>query len=130
MRCFLQGKTYLYKKLSQQAPSPLVKRGRGGVSKVFGYQTSSYRKLLSLPKTHDIDALCVATLRYAQGQALETGEVIEHHCENFYRIKFRPRQTRRRFYDLPRKGVVSVRYQVNTELSGFRKGDIVRVNGK
>ena len=130
MRCFLQGKAYLYEKLSQQAPSPLVKGGRGVVSKVFGYQTSEYRKSLSLPKEHDIDALCVATLRYAQGQALETGEVAPPNRENFYIIKFRPRQTRRQFYDLPRKGVGRVRYQVNAQSFGFRKGDVVRVKGK
>ena len=100
---------------------------------MFGYQTSAYRKSLSLPKTHDIDALCVATL--------ETGEVIDavlsgnpetfrEDRENFYIIKFRQRQTRRQFHDLPAKGVGRVRYQVNAELEGFRKGDIVRIKGK
>jgi len=62
----MQGKTCLYKALSKIAD----------VKKVFGYQTSEYRKSLCLPKSHILDALCVATLRYAQGQALETGEVI------------------------------------------------------
>ena len=52
------GKAYLYAHLGQMAP----------LSKVFGYQTSAYRKSRSLPKSHEIDALCVATL--------ETGEVI------------------------------------------------------
>ena len=118
----MQGKTYLYEKLSQIAQSPLVKGGRGVVSKVFGYQTSEYRKALDLPKRHDVDALCVATLT--------TGEVIPEDRENFYNIKFRPRQTRRQYHDLPRKGMGRVRYQVNCELSGFRKGDIVRVKGK
>ena len=108
----MQGKTFLYDTLGQMAT----------VSKVLGYQTAAYRKSLSLPKTHDIDALCVATL--------ETGEVIPPNRENFYIIKFRPRQTRRQFHDLPRKGVGRVRYQVNTQSFGFRKGDIVRVKGK
>jgi hypothetical protein len=113
----MQGKTYLYEKLSQIAK----------LKKVFGYQTSEYRKALDLPKTHFLDALCVATL--------ETGEVIpliasQSRNENFYLIKFRPRQTRRQFHDLPRKGVGRVRYQVKKELEGFRKGDIVRVKGK
>ncbi|MBC8234932.1 HNH endonuclease [bacterium] len=108
----MQGKAYLYEKLSQQAP----------LSKVFGYQTYSYRKSLSLPKEHDIDALCVATL--------ETGEVIPPNRENFYLIKFRPRQTRRQFHDLPRKGMGRLRYQVNAQSFGFRKGDIVRVKVK
>jgi len=75
-----------------------------------------------LPKEHAIDALCVATL--------ETGEVIPPNSENFYLIKFRPRQTRRQFHDLPRKGVGRVRYQVKKESFGFRKGDVVRVKGK
>ena len=113
----MQGKAYLYEKLSQQAP----------FKKVFGYQTSAYRKALDLPKRHDVDALCVATLT--------TGEVISEIAsqarnENFYLIKFRPRQTRRQFHNLPRKGVGRVRYQVNAQLSGFRKGDIVKVKGK
>ena len=113
----MQGKAYLYEKLSQIAP----------LKKVFGYQTSAYRKALSLPKRHDVDALCVATLT--------TGEVISEIAsqvrnENFYIIKFRPRQTRRQFHDLPRKGKGRVRYQVNAQLSGFRKGDIVKVKGK
>jgi len=108
----MQGKTYLYQALSKIAD----------VSKVFGYQTSEYRKSLGFKKSHSIDALCVATL--------ETGEVIKENYENFYNINFRPRQTRRQYYDLPRKGVGRVRYQVNCKLSGFRKGDIVRVKGK
>ena len=108
----MQGKAYLYQVLGQISQ----------FSKVFGYQTSAYRKTLDLPKRHDVDALCVATL--------STGEVIPHSRENFYIIKFRPRQTRRQFHDLPQKGVGRVRYQVNYELEGFRKGDIVRVKGK
>ena len=133
----MQGKLYLYQALGQMAQ----------LSKVFGYQTSAYRKSLSLPKTHDIDALCVATVL--------TGEVIppiasQARNENFYIIKFRPKQTRRQFHDLPRKGASPreftdarsgltvrgergggrVQYQVNAELKGFRKGDIVRVKGK
>ena len=108
----MQGKTYLYQALIKIAD----------VSKVFGYQTSEYRKALDLPKHHDVDALCVATL--------ETGEVIPHSNENFYIIKFRPGQTRRQFHDLPRKAVGRVRYQVNAELEGFCKGDIVKVKGK
>ena len=108
----MQGKAYIYKELSKQA----------SFSKVFGYQTSAYRKALDLPKRHDVDALCVATLT--------TGKVIDVNRENFYRIKFRPRQTRRQYHDLPREGVGRVRYQVNAGLGGFRKGDIVRVKGK
>jgi hypothetical protein len=92
---------------------------------VFSYQTAEYRKSLSLPKCHAIDALFVATSL--------TGEVISHDAlqyENFYFVKFRPRQTRRQYHDLPRKGIERLRYQVNLECKGFRKGDIVRAKGK
>jgi len=113
----MQGKTLMYQELEKIA----------SLSTVYGYQTSAYRKSLSLPKTHDIDALCVAILY--------TGEVIDQVAsqarnENFYIIKFRPRQTRRQFHDLPQKGIGRVRYQVNAYLEGFRKGDTVRVKGK
>ena len=123
----MQGKSLMYQELGKIV----------SLSTVYGYQTSAYRKSLSLPKTHDIDALCVATVPTgAEGVALycvqshRAGEVIPHHRENFYTIKFRPRQTRRQFRDLPAKGIGRVRYQVNAELEGFRKGDIVRVKGK
>jgi hypothetical protein len=105
----MQGKSYLYAILSKQAK----------LSTVFGYQTSAFRKTRGLPKTHDADALCIATL--------QTGETIPYHYEQYYAITFRPRQTRRRYHDLPRKGQGRVRYQVNKALQGFRKGDLVRV---
>ena len=108
----MQGKTYLYQQLGKIAD----------ISKVFGYQTSAFRKERNLPKSHDIDALCVATL--------QTGDRVAYHRENFYTIKFRPSQTRRIYHDLPRKGLGRVRYQVNASLNGFRKGDIVLVKGK
>lgn len=108
----MQGKTSLYATLSKLAP----------LSTVFGYQTAAYRKSLGLPKTHGIDALCIATLA--------TGEVVPISQTNVYRIVFRPRQTRRRYHDLPRKGQGRVKYQVNEELAGFRKGDMVRVKGR
>lgn len=50
--------------------------------------------------------------------------------DNFYEIHFRPRQTRRQYHDLPRRGMGRVRYQVNAQLDGFRKGDIVRVKNR
>ncbi len=115
----MQGKAYLYETLDQQA----------SLSKVFGYQTSALRKSLSLPKSHDVDALCVAEVS-ATSATLNTGEVISYDRKNFYTIKFRLRQTRRQYHDLPRKGVGRVRYQVNAQRDGFRKGDIVRVKGK
>jgi len=49
---------------------------------------------------------------------------------NLYRIGFRPRQTRKQYQSLPQKGKGRVRYQVNEELEGFHKGDIVRVKGR
>jgi 5-methylcytosine-specific restriction endonuclease McrA len=108
----MQGKSLIYKRLGKFAP----------VFKVFGYQTAQFRKDLGLPKEHDVDALCVATL--------DRRTEIPYHRENFYTIKFRPRQTRRRYHDLPQKGKGRVPYQVNAELDGFRKGDIVRVKDK
>ncbi len=110
----MQGKTYLYQALSQIAP----------LFKVLGYQTDRSRKSLSLPKEHDVDALCIATLNN------QTNQLIDYHRENFYTIKFRAKQTRRRYHDLPRKGKGRVLYQVNIQSGGFRKGDIVRVKNK
>jgi hypothetical protein len=102
----------------------LIFKERGGqaaLSRLFGYQTAAMRKARDLPKAHDADALCLATY--------ETGETVAYHREHFYMVSFRPRRTRRQYYDLPRKGQGRVRYQVNDELNGFRKGDIVRVKG-
>ena len=107
----MQGKTYLYATLGASVP----------LTTVFGYETSAFRKRRGLAKTHTADALCVATLG--------SGEIVAPECPNTYQINFRPRQTRRQFHDLPRKGKGRVRYQVNEELAGFRKGDIVRVKG-
>lgn len=108
----MQGKAHLYSKLGQLA----------GLAKVFGYQTAEYRKRLGLPKEHDVDALCVATLL--------VGEIVPYHRDNFYDVRFRARQTRRQYYDMPKKGKGRVRYQVNEELGGFHKGDIVKVKGR
>lgn len=89
---------------------------------MFGYETAAFRKSRELDKSHTTDALCVATLG--------SGEIVTPSSANTYRITFRPRQTRRRYHDLPRKGIGRVRYQVNEEVAGFRKGDIVRVKGR
>jgi RRXRR protein/HNH endonuclease len=108
----MQGKAYLYATLGKQTK----------LSTVFGYQTAAYRKARRLPKAHDVDALCIT--------ALHTGETVPYQRENCYSIAFRPRQTRRQYHDLPRKGVGRVRYQIYEELEGFRKGDVVRVKGQ
>lgn len=108
----MQGKSLIYQTLEKVAP----------VFKVFGYQTASFRKYLGLPKDHDVDARSKATL--------DRRTVVPYHRENFYTIKFRPRQTRRRYHDLPQKGKGRVLYQVNAELDGFRKGSLVRVKDK
>ena len=108
----MQGKSYLYATLDATVP----------LTTVFGYETSAFRKHCGLAKTHTTDALCVATLG--------SGEIVSPACPNIYQISFRPRQTRRQFHDLPRKGTGRVRYQVNEELAGFRKGDVVRVKGR
>lgn len=107
----MQGKRYLYDALEILAP----------VSTLYGYQTATWRKAQHLPKTHDADALCLTT--YA------TGEVVAYQRARFFQISFRPRQTRRQYLDLPQKGKGRVRYQVNQEVEGFRKGDLVRVKG-
>jgi hypothetical protein len=53
-----------------------------------------------------------------------------YHRERFYRISFRPRRTRRQYHDLPRKGLGRVKYQVNEQVAGFHKGDVVSVKSK
>jgi len=108
----MRGKTHLYENLIKIAD----------LDKVFGNQTSEYRKSLGLQKDHDIDALCIATLL--------TKDIIEYDRHNFYNITFRPRQTRRQYLDLPQKGLGRVRYQKNEESGGLHKGDIVKVKGK
>jgi len=108
----MQGKTYLY-----ATPGALVP-----LSTVYGYETATYRKYRELPKTHIIDALCIA--------ALGTGEVVAPPESNLYRIGFRPRQTRKQYHSLPQTGKGRVRYEVNEELQGFRKGDLVLVKEK
>lgn len=108
----MQGKRYLYSTLGAQT----------SLSTLFGYQTATLRKARSLPKTHDADALCLAIY--------DTGELVPYDREHFYLISFRPRRTRRQYHDLPRTGQGRVKYQVNEELAGFRKGDVVRVKGK
>ncbi|GLV60839.1 hypothetical protein KDH_76580 [Dictyobacter sp. S3.2.2.5] len=107
----MQGKAHLYATLEQGI----------SLTTLFGYQTAIWRKHLDLPKAHDVDALCIATY--------DTGEVIAWQQDRFYQVGFRPRRTRRHYHDLPRKGQGRVRYQVNSELEGFRKGDVVRVKG-
>jgi hypothetical protein len=108
----MQGKSYLYATLGAKT----------ALSTLFGYQTATLHKVRGLPKEHDIDALCIATY--------QSGEAIPYHRERFYSISFRPRRTRRQYHDLPRKGQGRVRYQINGELAGFRKGDVVRVKSR
>jgi hypothetical protein len=66
--------------------------------------------------------LCIATLG--------TGEVVAAPQHNVYHIKFRPRQTHKQYHSQPQKGKGRVKYQVNDELQGFRKGDLVLVKGR
>jgi hypothetical protein len=108
----MQGKAHMYRLLDTIAP----------VSKVFGYQTHGYRKQHGLKKDHYVDALCVATLN--------DGEVIDLDTRNFFEVSFLPRQTRQQYHSCPQKGKGRVRYQVNGELGGFRKGDVVLVRGR
>ncbi|MEN8217418.1 MAG: RNA-guided endonuclease IscB [Pseudomonadota bacterium] len=108
----MQGKDYLYAKLSQKYR----------LERVYGYQTAEFRKAICLSKDHDSDALAIATLG--------TGEIIKYHRENFYNINFRPVQIRRRYLDLPKKGRDRVKYQINKNSGEFEKGDIVLVKNR
>ncbi len=108
----MQGKTYLYDQLRRRAP----------VSLVYGYETAAFRKALGLEKAHDGDALCIATL--------QTGDGVPFSRNCFWSVTFRPGRTRRQDHALPVKGKGRVRYQVNAELDGFRKGDLVLVKEK
>jgi hypothetical protein len=108
----MQGKHYLYISLSQKY----------GLDRVYGYQTAEFRKEVGLPKDHDSDALAIATLG--------TGELISFHRDNFYNINFRPVQTRRRYHGLSKHLRGRVKYQINENSSGFRKGDIVLVKDR
>ncbi len=105
----MQGKSYLSARLRAHIP----------LSKLFGYQTATLRKARGLPKTHIVDALCLATYH--------TGELVTEPKSNIYSIRFRPRQTRKQFHSLPKIGKGRVRYQMYEELKGFKKGDIVLV---
>lgn len=108
----MQGKSHLYATLGAKT----------SLLTLFGYQTAAFRKARGLPKTHIIDALCLATYH--------TGEAVTEPESNVYAIRFRPRQTRKQFHSLPQQGKGRVRYQRYEELEGFRKGDIVRVKGR
>ena len=101
----MQGKNYLYRELRKLLPD---------LELTYGYQTAERRLGLGLDKSHIIDAFVIAN-----------GE--NYNDNDSYVINFRPRQTRRQYYDLPKQGKGRVRYQVNKELEGFRKGDIVKV---
>ena len=108
----MHGKNYLYQNLSRGGTEPNL---------CYGYETSSKRQELNLPKTHAVDAFIIA------------GGTNTYNQNNFYIITFRPEQTRKLYFDLPRKGKGRMRYQVNKELLGFKKGDIIKVrtnNGK
>jgi hypothetical protein len=108
----MQGKSYLYAALGKHTT----------LSTLFGYQTATFRKWCGLPKTHIIDALCLATYH--------AGAVVPVPVNNIYQIGFRPRQTRKQNHSLPQKGKGRVRYQVNDELAWFHKGDIVLVKNR
>lgn len=107
----MQGKSYIYEQLSKISE----------LRKVFGYQTSEYRKEINLDKTHDSDALCIIDVGFDRHS--------EFNRNNYFEIKFRPKQTRKQYFDLARKGLGRVKYQINSELKGFRKGDIVLIKG-
>ena len=108
----MQGKSYLYATLGRHTP----------LATLFGYQTAAFRKARGLPKTHIVDALCIATYH--------SGELVAEPATNIYTIGFRPRQTRKQYHSLPKTGKGRVRYQRYEELEGLRKGDVVLVKGR
>ena len=108
----MQGKSYLYATLGRHAP----------LATLFGYQTAAFRKARGLPKTHIVDAQCIATYH--------SGELVAEPETNIYTIGFRPRQTRKQYHSLPKTGKGRVRYQRYEELEGLRKGDVVLVKGR
>src|SRR6266852_3450517 len=108
----MQGKFYLYTTLG----------GRTPLATLFGYQTAAFRKARGLPKTHIVDALCIATYH--------SGELVAEPATNIYTIGFRPRQTRKQYHSLPKTGKGRVRYQRYEEVEGLRKGDVVLVKGR
>lgn len=108
----MQGKKYLYNMLDKF----------GDVATIFGYQTSEYRKEKQLEKDHDIDAFCVAN--YFNNYK------INYDKSHFFNVTFRPRQTRKCYFDLPRRSIGRVKYKVNESLNGFKKGDIVMIKNK
>lgn len=107
------GKTYLYNLLKKYITPNFYK--------LFGYETSHYRKELGLVKDHDVDAFCIANYHARYNLTYER--------DNVYNVTFRAKQTRRRYHDKPQKGKGRVEYQVNESLEGFRKGDLVLVKG-
>ena len=108
----MQGKAHMYGLLEKIA----------SVEKRFGYETHEYRKILRFDKKHYIDALCLATM--------EDEEIIEPNTDNYFNVNFLPRQTRKQYHSCPQKNKGRVKYQVNEELGGFKKGDIVLVKDK
>ena len=66
--------------------------------------------------------MCLATIT--------DGESIPPDTTNLFTINFRATKTRKQYYSCPQKGKGRVKYQVNKELDGFGKGDIVLVKGK
>ena len=107
----MQGKTRLYKSLFNKF---------NNLDKMFGYETATLRNELHLPKDHDVDAFVLCkTINLSAG----------YNRDNYYEVNLRPKQTRRMYKTLPEKGLGRVKYQVNDELDGFKKGDIVLVKG-
>ena len=76
----MQGKSYLYEQLNKISE----------LRKVFGYQTSEYRKDRQIEKSHDSDALCIIDVGF--------NKHTEFNRDNYFEIKFRPKQTRRRYF--------------------------------
>lgn len=108
----MQGKSHLYGLLETVAP----------VEKRFGYETDDFRKIIGLEKDHYVDATCLATIK--------DREIIDVNKDDYFDVSFLAGQTRKQYHSCPRKGKGRIKYQVNEELEGFKKADIVRVKNK
>lgn len=84
----------------------------------YGYITSFTRKKLGLPKTHYVDAFCIA------------GNLDAKRCRNYVYFCQVRKHNRKIYKDKTLKGGVRKRHQGPYTVFGFRLYDKVRVNGK
>jgi 5-methylcytosine-specific restriction endonuclease McrA len=121
----MQGKTYLRTELAKIAH----------VSLTYGYITSENRKKNNLPKEHFIDAIVIAGSAFRNPktdlQDIKLGTLSTKEIpKQFFSVSFLPRQQRKLFFSLPKKGKGRVPYEVNNFVATDRKRVIVGKNPK